>query len=189
MRSVVKIGLVGPESTGKSTLGKQLAARYGGRYVAEYAREFVGSLGRPYTYEDVCHVAEVNRQEACLSAVEGQRSKVKGRESNVEDLVFFDTELIVTKVWLDEVYGRRPEWLTEPVPEECRMDLYLVLKPDFPAEPDPLRENTEQSTRERLFDVYLREVRMTGRPYAIVEGVGAARLACCDNSLKLLRNE
>lgn len=182
MQSVFKIGLVGPESTGKTTLGKALASRYGGRYVAEYARELVGSLDRPYTYEDVCRVAERNRLEADLSAVKSQKSKVN-------DFVFFDTELIVTKVWLDEVYGRRPEWLTEPIPEACRMDLYLLCRPDFPAEPDPLRENTEQHARERLFGVYLREIRSTGRPYAIVEGVGEARLACCDNCLKLLRHE
>ena len=176
MQSVLKIGLVGPESTGKTTLGKALASRYGGRYVVEYARELVGSLGRPYTYEDVCRVAEVNREEA-------------RNHGCTEGFVFFDTELIVTKVWLDEVYGRRPEWLTEPIPEACRMDLYLLCRPDFPAEPDPLRENTEQSARERLFEVYLREIKSTGRPYAIVEGVGEARLACCDNRLKLLRNE
>lgn len=180
MQSVFKIGLIGPESTGKTTLGKALASRYGGRYVAEYARELVGSLDRPYTYEDVCRVAERNREEAVM---------VTGYRLQVTDLVFFDTELIVTKVWLDEVYGRRPEWLTEPIPEACRMDLYLLCRPDFPAEPDPLRENTEQSARERLFEVYLREIKSTGRPYAIVEGVGEARLACCDNRLKLLRNE
>jgi len=55
--------------------------------------------------------------------------------------------------------------------------------------PDPLRENTDQSTRERLFEVYLREVKATGRPYAIVEGVGEERLACCYNCLKFLRDE
>jgi len=173
MQKTLKIGLVGPESTGKSTLAQALAERFRGRYVPEFAREFVGNLGRPYTYDDVCLVAERNRWEATTSS----------------GLTFYDTELIITKVWLDEVYGRRPEWLTEPIPEACRMDLYLLLRPDFPAVPDPLRENTDQSTRERLFEVYLREVKATGRPYAIVEGVGEERLACCYNCLKFLRDE
>ena len=161
MSSVLKIGLVGPESTGKSTLAAALAEHYGTAWIPEYARAYVGALARPYTYQDVCHIAEQNRREANLSE---------------HPVLFFDTELIITKVWLDEVYGRRPEWLTSPIPEDCRMDFYLLLSPDIAAVPDPLRENLSQPARERLFRLYQQEIETTGRPYAIIAGQGAERL-------------
>ena len=95
---------------------------------------------------------------------------------SAEGLTFFDTEIIITKVWLDEVYGKRPVWLTEPVPPACQMDFYLLLVPDLPAVPDPLRENLEQSARERLFRIYLHEIELTGKPFAVISGLGEERL-------------
>ena len=171
-----KVGIVGPESTGKSTLAQALAERLQGTFVPEFAREYVGGLGRAYTYEDVCLIAERN----CLEARQVERPLAKLAKSrktaNAQSrITFFDTELIVTKVWLDEVYGRRPEWITEPIPADCQMDFYLLLYPDLPAVPDPLRENLEQSARERLFRKYLHEVELTGKPYAIVRGFGEER--------------
>ena len=160
MQRTLKIGIVGPESTGKSTLAVALAERLSGTCVPEFARAYVGDLRRPYTYEDVCLIAEQNRREALAA----------------EEITFFDTELIITKVWLDEVYGRRPEWLTEPVPPACQMDFYLLLVPDLPAVSDPLRENLEQSARERLFRIYLHEIELTGKPFAIICGLGDERL-------------
>ncbi len=168
MLPTIKIGLIGPESTGKSTLAESLAARFGGMCVPEYARKYVGTLGRPYTYDDVCLIAERNRYEA----------------HTAQGLTFFDTELIITKVWFDEVYHQRPQWLTAPVPKDCRMDFYLLTAPDLPAVPDPLRENLSQPARERLFRLYLAETESTGVPFAIVKGVGHERQARAERILQ-----
>ena len=172
MARTVKIGLVGPESTGKSTLGQWLAKQLGGTCIPEFARLYVGHLGRPYTYEDVCLIAEQNRKEA----LDGQ------------GLCFYDTELIITKVWLDEVYHKRPEWVTEPIPGACQMDGYLLLSPDLPAVPDPLRENLEQDARERLFQRYLHEIESTGKPYAVIRGLGDERLRAALSAVEELGN-
>ena len=48
-----KVGIIGPESSGKSTLARYLAKRYNGIYVPEYARRYVEQLNRPYTQADV----------------------------------------------------------------------------------------------------------------------------------------
>ena len=175
MAGTLKIGLVGPESTGKTTLGKALTAALGGICIPEFARTYVGKLDRPYTYEDVCFIAEKNKEQRARNG-EADCPELSEGKNKEQGFVFFDTELIVTKVWLDEVYGKRPEWITEPIPEECQMDFYLLLCPDLPAEPDPLRENLEQSARERLFQIYLREVKSTGKPYAIISGTGEERV-------------
>ena len=168
MQRTFKIGIVGPESTGKTTLSIALAEQLQGTCVPEFARSYVGGLHRPYTYEDVCLIAEQNRREA----------------AEAQGLTFFDTELIITKVWLDVVYHRRPEWISEPVPEECQMDAYLLLSPDLPAVPDPLRENLEQDTRERLFRSYLHEIELTGRPFTVVRGSGEARLQAAQQAVR-----
>lgn len=169
MPQIIKIGLVGPESTGKSTLSAALANHFAGTCIPEYARAYIGALQRPYTYEDVCHIAEQNRHEANSSS----------------PLSFFDTELIITKVWLDVVYHRRPEWITDPIPADCQMDFYLLLAPDIEAEPDPLRENIDQPARERLFQIYRSEIQSTGRPFAVISGQGKERE---QNAVRLLRS-
>ena len=186
MSRILKIGLVGPESTGKSTLAAALAEHYGTAWIPEYARAYVGALARPYTYQDVCHIAEQNRREANTlptAPADGAPLVISQRHS----FLFFDTELIITKVWLDEVYGHRPEWLTSPIPENCRMDYYLLLTPDIAAVPDPLRENLSQPARERLFRIYQQEIEATGRPYTIVAGQGAERLASAISAINALR--
>ena len=58
-----KVGIIGPESSGKSTLAQYLANRYKGTYVPEYAREYVEHLNRPYTYEDVESIAQYQIKE------------------------------------------------------------------------------------------------------------------------------
>ena len=59
-----KVGIIGPESTGKSTLSEYLANRYGGLLVPEYARVYLEERARErgsayaYTREDVLRIAE-----------------------------------------------------------------------------------------------------------------------------------
>ena len=53
-----KIVIIGPESTGKSTLSQQLAHHYNEPWVREYAREYIDHLDRPYTYADLLAIAK-----------------------------------------------------------------------------------------------------------------------------------
>ncbi|MBQ7531845.1 MAG: ATP-binding protein [Paludibacteraceae bacterium] len=156
---MIRVGVIGPESTGKSTLCQQLSERYGYRWVREYAREYVEALQRPYTYDDVLYIAyrQVDELQAAYP----------------EPVVLFDTELIITKVWMLHVYGKvAPE--VERTIREQPMDLYLILTPDIAAEPDPVRENLDK--REFFLEWYIREVQQTKRPYYLISGQGEARL-------------
>ncbi|MBK7681979.1 MAG: AAA family ATPase [Bacteroidetes bacterium] len=47
------IGIVGPESTGKSTLADALSKQYQVNFVHEIAREYLNQLGSPYQEEDL----------------------------------------------------------------------------------------------------------------------------------------
>lgn len=138
-----RIGIIGPESTGKTTLAKEIAERYHGTYVAEYAREFVEHKGTTeVTYEELCEIA---------------KEQIKGLEIRDEGLVVYDTELIVTKVWFDYAFGRWPEWLDEAI-KQYPMDLYVLLYPDIPWVPDPARSNGSDAIRLELFERYKKEV-------------------------------
>ena len=156
-----KIGIIGPESTGKSTLASYLAHRYGGVLVPEYAREYMEkrACASAYTYEDVVNIAQqqVQQLQNCIHGgiTEGYRSNV----------VFFDTELIITKVWFLHKFGKCPDFVEKAL-HDYPMDVYLLCYPDMEWEPDPVRENPD--IREYLFDWYEREIQALGIPYYII---------------------
>ena len=179
-----KVGIIGPESTGKSSLGQSLTKRYGATYVPEYARDYVAALRRPYTYEDVCHIARKQIEEIRAvvsgpwlvgSSRTGKRSdnevvrQRSGRTTKWSDsnVVFFDTELIVTRVWFDYVYGAAPDWLLSAL-QQYKMDTYLLTYPDIPWIPDPTRENGSDEMRLQLFHRYEQEIQALDVPYYII---------------------
>ena len=156
-----KVGIIGPESTGKSTLASYLAHRYGGVLVPEYAREYMEkrACASAYTYEDVVNIAQqqVQQLQNCIHGgiTEGYRSNV----------VFFDTELIITKVWFLHKFGKCPDFVEKAL-HDYPMDVYLLCYPDMEWEPDPVRENPD--IREYLFDWYEREIQALDIPYYII---------------------
>ena len=155
---MIRIGVIGPESVGKSTLCKQLAELYGFLWIKEYARTYVENLSRPYTYDDLLNIA---RQQIAELQQTGQ-----------EPVMLYDTELIITKVWMQHVFGKvAPE--VEQAIQERPMDGYLILTPDIAAEPDPVRENLDK--REYFLEWYIREVKQTKRPYFLISGYGDER--------------
>ncbi len=163
---MLKIALVGPESTGKSELSKELAVRYGGAFVEEYARTYVEQLNRDYTKDDVCEIAykQIEEQAVYLN------------DSAEFPVVFFDTELIITKVWLSYCYQQVPAFIDDNIASGY-FDFYLLCFPDLPWVYDPVREHGGD---ERMFfyEWYKREIEKTTVPYAIVRGVGQARVEC-----------
>lgn len=158
-----KVGIIGPESTGKSSLASYLATKYDGLMVPEYAREYMEHLAPDYhyTYEDVEKIAMHQVQELR----EISQSPAEGMAVGRKDLAFFDTELIITKVWFLHKFGTCPDFLQQAL-EEYPMDVYLLCYPDLEWVPDPVRENP--NIREYLFDWYEREVQALGIPYYIV---------------------
>ena len=146
-----RVGIIGPESTGKSTLARYLAKRYNGALVPEYAREYVEKKGTTeVTYDELCEIA---------------RHQIG--EQPESEVVFYDTELIVTKVWFDYAFGQVPEWLEEAI-HAHPMDVYLLTYPDLPWVPDPARSNGSDDIRKELFERYEAEIQALGIPYYII---------------------
>ena len=154
-----KVAIIGPESSGKSTLARYLANRYQGILVPEYAREYVERKGTTdVTYDELCEIAKHQIEELELIA------------NSQQPTAFFDTELIVTKVWFDYAFGRVPEWLNEAI-RRFPMDVYLLTKPDLPWVPDAARSNGSDAIRRELFDRYEAEIQALNIPYYIIEHI------------------
>ena len=158
-----KVGIIGPESSGKSTLARYLAKRYQGVLIPEYARDYVEQKG----------TTEVSFDELCAIA-KHQIEELENLSSNPSSLTpnpyFFDTELIVTKVWFDYAFGRVPEWLNENI-HRFPMDVYLLTYPDIAWVPDPARSNGSDAIRKELFDRYEAEIQALDIPYYIIRHV------------------
>ena len=151
-----KVGIIGPESSGKSTLARYLAKRYSGVLIPEYAREYVEQKGTTeVTFDELCAIA---------------KHQIEELENLSSSLYFFDTELIVTKVWFDYAFGRVPEWLNENI-HRFPMDVYLLTYPDIAWIPDPARSNGSDAIRKELFDRYEAEIQALDIPYYIIRHV------------------
>lgn len=158
-----KVGIIGPESSGKSTLARYLAKRYHGVLISEYAREYVERKGTTdVTFDELCALARHQIEE--LEALSRNPS------SATRNLYIFDTELIITKVWFDYAFGRVPEWLNENI-HRFPMDVYLLTYPDIAWVPDHARSNGSDAIRKELFDRYEAEVQALDIPYYIIRHV------------------
>lgn len=164
-----KIAIVGPESTGKSELSEKLAAHYGSPWVKEYARTYVEQLNRPYTYEDVCAIARKQIEEELFY-----------ENNQASSFVFFDTELIITKVWLEYCFQQVPEFVAQRL-KTGFFDLYLLCRPDLPWEADAVRENG--NNRAYFYHLYKSEIEQLGKPFVDIHGMGNQRLI---NAIQLI---
>ena len=151
----------GAESTGKTDLCRFLSEELNIPWVPELSRGYVEQLGRPYTYDDVVEIAR-------LQIAEFESAITAGHSA-----ILFDTDLIITKVWLDVVYGQCPAWIPEAI-RSHPATLHLLCKTDIPWVADPVRENGGPM-REKLSDIYRNELETFGLPYAIVSGDGGER--------------
>jgi NadR type nicotinamide-nucleotide adenylyltransferase len=140
-----KIVVIGPESTGKSTLCELLAAHYNTVWVKEYAREYLLSNGKEYNYEDLLHIA--NGQLA------SEDETTKKAFENKETPVFIDTDMYVMKVWSEFVFGKCDNRILNQIVER-KYDLYLLCNVDLPWEKDELREYPDLDTRKKLYYHY-----------------------------------
>lgn len=158
-----RIAVIGPESSGKSTLARSLAEQFHGSYIPEYGRTYLeqNGLGTNYTYDDVLAIAQHQ-----ISELSNSVNSVNVANIGVTPAVFYDTELVVTKVWFEVKYGACPAIVLEAL-QRYPMDYYILCYPDIPWVEDPTRENGAQTLREQLFERYLNEVQQLHIPYYI----------------------
>ena len=159
-RSIKKIAVVGPESTGKSTISARLAEHYHTVWVPEYARGYCEQLTAPCSWED-----EINM-------FHGQLRLEAELIPQANRILICDTTFITVKIWSDHVFGKSPDVVLETLPNHV-YDFYLLMDIDLPWEEDPLRDFPH--LREHFMAVWQRELQALNASYEVISGTGDDR--------------
>ncbi len=124
--SCKKIVFIGVESSGKTTLARALAEKLQGTYIPEYARVYLDANGLTYKQADLLTIAK------------GQMQLVNEALEKEPHWLLCDTDLLVIKVWSEQVFGSCDEWIEEHI-NHTKADLYILCTPDIAWEYDPQR--------------------------------------------------
>jgi len=169
-KEIKKIVVIGPESTGKSTLCQQLAAHYNTLWCPEYAREYLLEHGTNYTYDDLLTIAKGqialeeksmvnselamhNRQQAIGNWQAATHKVSNSPLATTHSPLFIDTNMYVMKVWCEFVFGKCHHYILDQIAKR-KYDLYLLCNIDLPWVKDELREYPDLETREKLYGIY-----------------------------------
>ena len=166
-----KIVVIGPESTGKSTLCTQLAKHYSTLWCPEFARKYLLTYGTTYTYDDLLAIAkgQIALEEKYESEMLHSTDKVG------QPVLFIDTDMYVMKVWSEFVFGKCHRFILEQIVKR-KYDLYLLCNVDLPWMPDELREYPDLETRKKLFYTYKDIMINQGVPWVEISGKYNVRL-------------
>ena len=163
--AIVKIALFGPESTGKTTLAKQLAAHYDTVWTPEFARDY---LQQKWDREQkICDVNDM------LPIAYGQVQLENENVAVANKFLFCDTNLLVTKVF-SEVYYNYCDPLLQKAAQEHEYDLFFLTDIDVPWEKDDLRDKPEG--RESIFAVFKQSLIDNNKPFITLSGDKELRL-------------
>jgi NadR type nicotinamide-nucleotide adenylyltransferase len=168
-----KIAIIGPESTGKSTLCEQLAEHYHTLWCPEYAREYLLDHGMDYSYDDLLTIAKGQTElEDRYVALAIGNWQLANKETYP---LFIDTEMYVMKVWCEFVFGKCHQYILEQIAER-KYDFYLLCDVDLPWTHDELREYPELETRQKLYQIYKDIMTNQNVPWVEISGDSEKRL-------------
>ena len=192
-QKIKKIVIIGPESTGKSTLSELLAKHYNTEWCREYAREYLLTNGTDYTFDDLLEIAKgqvaledkhtlstVNRLPStdieAKSIVNDPRLTESGQRSTASSpLLFIDTDMYVMKVWCEYVFGKCHDYIYEQIAQR-KYDLYLLCNIDLPWVQDELREYPDEAPRKELYAIYKNIMENQSVPWVDISGNYEERL-------------
>jgi len=182
MKPIQKIVVLGPESTGKSTLCAALAAHYQTIWTPEYARAFLSKNGTKYTYDDLLTIAkgQIQKEEEALASL--NKNTVDQPTPKISNKLILDTDMYVMKVWCEYVFNNCHHYILEQINQRS-YDLYLLCDIDLPWAADEMREYPDAGPRLELFTIYKELLINQNTPWGIVSGTGAQRTT---NAIQLI---
>lgn len=164
-----RVVLTGPESTGKSVLAQKLAAHFDTVFVEEYGRTYCEEHGMDLSPLDFAHIAG------------GQLLLEDEAARKANQVLFCDTDLIVTQVWAEIFFQYCPPWIRQ-ASHERRYDLFLLMSPDIPWVDDGTRAFEE--VRVKQWKRLREELESRNLPYISISGSFDERLASAVEAVK-----
>ena len=182
MKPIQKIVVLGPESTGKSSLCAALAAHYQTIWTPEYARQFLSEQGTKYTYADLLTIAkgQIKNEDRSIELLEHKNEDNQGQATT--NKLILDTDMYVMKVWCEYVFNNCHHYILEQINQRS-YDLYLLCDIDLPWAADEMREYPDAAPRLELFTLYKELLINQKTPWGIVSGTGDQRTA---NAIQLI---
>lgn len=152
---MLKVIVTGPESSGKTTLCKQLSKHFQIPFTQEYARKYLACSGRNYQTTDLLKIA---------------KGQLQYEQTTVNKQLYLqDTDLITIKIWSEYKFGNCNNWILSQIEKQKKENrFYLLCKPDIPWQADPLREHPYN--RKELFELYKKELKKLAHNYFIIDG-------------------
>lgn len=139
--SVINIAILGAESTGKTTLCRDLAAHFESSWVPEYMRSYLQKKWNDEqltcTWNDLLPIAQGQIE------LENALAKQTANTSDKNPYLFCDTSLFELMVYANWYYGDSPEALTKAALAH-HYDLILLTEVDIPWVADDLRDSPHQ---------------------------------------------
>ncbi len=166
-----KIVVIGPESTGKSTLCADLADYYQTNWCPEFARNYLKTPGQ-YSYNDLLKIAKGQLE---------LEDSLATKSSN--NYYFIDTDMYVMKVWCEVAFQQCHTWILKQIAARP-YHFYLLCNTDLPWIRDDLREYPDINMRNRLLKMYRDVVINSGVPWAEISGIDGQRLQMAVNALE-----
>lgn len=184
MKKLKKIVVLGPESTGKSTLCNKLATQFSSTWCPEFAREYLLKNGKNYSFDDLLTIAkgqialqekyEVNSLAKWEKETENRQAALQkilfvNFSSSYSPILFLDTDMYVMKVWCEYVFNKCHSFILEKAAVQT-CDLYLLCNPDLPWVKDELREYPDLQSRIELYHIYRDILIHQQVPWISIEG-------------------
>ena len=175
---MIKIGLLGAESSGKTTLGQDLKTQLPAQLVQEQARIYLANRPSPnYQEQELKTIARLQQQAI-------QQATEQAIKANHAYLVA-DTTLLVIRIWALYRFGRCDPNIIAALRDD-NYDLQVLCHYDIPWIADPLREHAAMADRRAIHALYEAYLQRMGLPFIVVRGTKQQRVDQVTTALKLL---
>ena len=159
----------GAESTGKTTLGRELASAHGALFLPEFGRTWCEIFGTDCSAEDLVEIGEYQQRNI---------------EEALDDrpIVISDTDSLMTAAWAEMMLGA----ITPKLLAARKAELYLHCAIDVPFVDDGLRIFGKPADRERFDSIARQVLEEAGVRVVEVHGTWQQRLAIASAAIEEL---
>lgn len=151
--------MFGPESTGKTTLSRALAAHFDTVWAPEFARD--------YLQQKLDETGEICQPEDLMPIAIGQVKAENDALLTAHKYLFCDTNLLVTKVF-SEIYYNFCDPVLDKAARKHKYDLFFLTDIDVPWTKDDLRDSAEN--REMIFNTFKSALVENDKPFIVLSG-------------------
>ena len=158
-----KIVLIGPESTGKTTLVGQLAQHFNTVYCPEYLRLYLDEKEKYGWQNEGELVAKSDLKPLAI----GQMNLENQLAQFANGILFCDTNLLTNQIYAQYYLNDATPWLDKAI-EGQNYGFYLLLTPEVAWIADSQRDSPQ--TQQELYAHFKKAVELQKKPYSIIDG-------------------